>query len=127
MQEGAEGSSVIEAFDLANKWIQQAIEALVVLLLKKGVINQDLNALRSVFCDFGGRAFYGVAAGSGADYVANALEQLIQCPLLHLNQDPYDADQLILHIQAGQDCPWLQSMSWSRLLVAISGFLKRLQ
>lgn len=105
MQEGAEGSSVIEAFDLANKWIQHAIEALVVLLLKKGVINQDLNAIRSVFCDFGGRAFYGVAAGSGADYVAKALEQLIQCPLLHLNQDPYDADQLILHIQAGQDLP----------------------
>lgn len=105
MQEGPEGSSVIEAFDLANKWIQQAIEALVVLLLKKGVINQDLNALRSVFCDFGGRAFYGVAASSGADYVAKALEQLIQCPLLHLNQDPYDADQLILHIQAGQDLP----------------------
>ncbi|MGB0419254.1 MAG: cell division protein FtsZ [Opitutales bacterium] len=105
MQEGAEGSSVIEAFDLANEWIQQAIEALVVLLLKKGVINQDLNALRSVFCDFGGRAFYGVAAGSGADYVAKALEQLTQCPLLHLNQDPYDADQLILHIQAGQDLP----------------------
>ena len=105
MQECAEGSSVIEAFDLANKWIQQAIEALVVLLLKKGVINQDLNAIRSVFCDFGGRAFYGVAAGSGSDYVANGLEQLIQCPLLHLNKDPYGADQLILHIQAGQDLP----------------------
>ena len=45
LQEGAEGSSVIEAFDLANKWIQQAIEALIILLLKNGVINQDLNAL----------------------------------------------------------------------------------
>ena len=25
--------------------------------------------------------------------------------LLHLNKDPYGADQLILHIQAGQDLP----------------------
>lgn len=105
MQEGAEGSSVIEAFALANKWIQQAIEALVVLLLKKGVINQDLNALKAVFSELGGRAYYGVAEGSGSDYLPNALEQLMHCPLLHLNQDPYDADQLILHIQAGQDLP----------------------
>jgi cell division protein FtsZ len=105
MQEGVEGGSVIEAFELANKWIQQAIEALVVLLLKKGVINQDLNALKAVFSDFGGRAFYGVAAGAGTDYVANALDQLIQCPLLHLNQDPYEADQLIVNIQASHDLP----------------------
>ena len=66
-------------FDLANKWIQQAIEALVVLLLKKGVINQDLNAIRSVFCDLVG-VFLWRSRGFKADYVANGLEQLIQCP-----------------------------------------------
>ena len=58
-----------------------------------------------MFSYHGGRAFYGVATGSGSDYVAKALDQLIHCPLLHLNQYPHEADQLILHIQAGQDLP----------------------
>lgn len=105
MQEGVEGSSVVEAFALANQWIQQAIESLVGLLLKQGVINQDLNALKAVFSQYGGRAFYGVASGAGSDYVAKALEELIQCPLLHLNHDPHAAEQLILHLHAGQDLP----------------------
>ena len=103
MQEGAEGNSVIEAFALANQWTQQAIESLVVLLLKNGVINQDLNALKAVFSQCGGRGFYGVGSATGADYVQKALAQLIQCPLLHLNQDPHGSDNVILHISAGHD------------------------
>lgn len=118
MQEGAEGSSVIEAFALANQWTQQAIESLVVLLLKNGVINQDLNALKAVFSQCGGRGFYGVGSATGADYVQKALVQLIQCPLLHLNQDPHDSDSLIIHISAGQD---LALVAVNELVASIRG------
>jgi cell division protein FtsZ len=118
MQEGAEGSSVIEAFALANQWTQQAIESLVVLLLKNGIINQDLNALKAVFCQCGGRGFYGVGSAAGPDYVQKALAQLIQCPLLHLNQDPHDSDNLIVHISAGQD---LALAAVNELVAAIRG------
>lgn len=118
MQEGAEGSSVIEAFALANQWTQQAIESLVVLLLKNGIINQDLNALKAVFSQCGGRGFYGVGYAAGPDYVQKALAQLIQCPLLHLNQDPHDSDNLIVHISAGQD---LALAAVNELVAAIRG------
>ena len=118
MQEGAEGSSVIEAFALANQWTQQAIESLVVLLLKNGIINQDLNALKAVFSQCGGRGFYGIGSAAGPDYVQKALAQLIQCPLLHLNQDPHDSDNLIVHISASQD---LALAAVNELVAAIRG------
>jgi cell division protein FtsZ len=103
LQEGDEDLSVLNAFAVADRWIGRGIHSLCAVLLKTGLINQDLNSLRSVFRDRGGKAVFGTGIGNGGDYVKDALADLFICPLLHLGDRPGQLDRILVNVIGGAD------------------------
>jgi cell division protein FtsZ len=103
LQEGDEDLSALNAFAVADRWIGRGIDSLCAVLLKTGLINQDLNSLRSVFQDRGGKAIFGTGVASGGDYVKDALADLFICPLLHLGDRPGHLDRILVNVIGGSD------------------------
>jgi cell division protein FtsZ len=103
LQEGDEDISVLNAFAVADRWIGRGIYSLCAMLLKTGLINQDLSSLRSVFQDRGGKAIFGTGTANGDDYVKGALADLFMCPLLHLGDRPGQLDRILVNVIGGAD------------------------
>ena len=103
LQEGEEDTSVLNAFAVADRWIGRGVNSLCAMLLKTGLINQDISSIRSVFRDRGGRTIFGTGAASGGDYVSDALEDLFICPLLHMGDRPAQLDRILVNIVGGTD------------------------
>jgi cell division protein FtsZ len=101
IQEGDGDISVVEAFAVADRWIGRGIRSLCSMLLKTGMVNQDLRSLCSVFQERGGRTVFGIGYAEGENYVARALEDLTMCPLLHLGDRPKQLDRLLINITGG--------------------------
>lgn len=103
LQEGEEDTSVLKAFAVADRWIGRGVNSLCAMLLKTGLINQDISSVRSVFNDRGGRTIFGTGSASGEDYVKQALEDLFICPLLHMGDRPKKLDRVLVNIVGGTD------------------------
>lgn len=103
LQEGEEDTSALNAFALADRWIGRGINSLCAMLLKTGLINQDMSSVRSVFSDRGGKTIFGTGIASGGDYVKDALEDLFICPLLHLGDRPGQLDRILVNLIGGTD------------------------
>lgn len=102
MQHMQEDATVLEAFAQANGWIARAIHSLCTMVLRTGMINIDLAALRTAFAS-GGRTLFGLGRGQGADCVEEALNDLLLCPLLNTPEHNHRADKLLLNIVGGKD------------------------
>lgn len=105
LQEGEEDTSVLNAFAITDGWIGRGVSSLCSMLLKTGVINLDLGSLRSVFQAQGGKTIFGTGVASGGDYVKDALDDLILCPLLHLGDRPAQLDRILVNVIGGADLP----------------------
>ncbi|MGB1127836.1 MAG: cell division protein FtsZ [Opitutales bacterium] len=103
LQEGEEDTSVLNAFAVADRWIGRGVNSLCAILLKTGLINQDISSVRSVFNERGGRTIFGTGSASGEDYVNQALEDLFICPLLHMGDRPAQLDRILVNIVGGTD------------------------
>lgn len=103
LQEGEEDASVLNAFSVADKWIGRGVHSLCAMLLKNGLINQDLGSLRSVFQARGGKTIFGTGVASGDDYVQRALDELFICPLLHMGDRPSQLDRILVNVIGGAD------------------------
>ncbi len=103
LQEGEEDSTVLNAFAVADRWIGCGINSICAMLLKTGLINQDISSLRSVFQDRGGRTIFATGFASGEDYVSAALDELLICPLLHMGDRPAQLDRILVNITGGTD------------------------
>lgn len=103
LQESEEDASVLNAFAVADRWIGHGVNSLCAMLLKTGLVNQDISSVRSVFNDRGGRTVFGTGSASGEDYVNQALEDLFICPLLHLGDRPQKLDRILVNIVGGTD------------------------
>jgi len=103
LQEGEEDTTVVNAFAVADKWISRGVNSLCAMLLKTGLINQDLGALRSVFHDYGGKTIFGTGMASGSDYVLQALDDLFMCPLMHQGDRPKQLDRILVNVIGGVD------------------------
>ena len=103
LQEGEEDTSVLNAFAVADRWIGRGVNSLCAMLLKTGLINQDISSMRSVFKERGGRSIFGTGSATGGDYVNDALEELFICPLLHLGDRPAQLDRILVNIIGGTD------------------------
>lgn len=103
LQEGEEDTSVLNAFAVADRWIGRGVNSLCAMLLKTGLINQDISSVRSVFQERGGRSIFGTGSASGGDYVKDALEDLFICPLLHMGDRPAQLDRILVNIVGGTD------------------------
>jgi len=96
-------ATVIEAFNLVNTWIERGISSIIDILHKPGIINLDFSALKNTFENKGGKTLFGLAQASGSDYIKDALNELILCPLLHTPQSSQTADSLLVNIIGGRD------------------------
>lgn len=105
LQEGEEDTSVLNAFAITDRWIGRGVNSLCAMLLKTGVINLDLGSLRSVFSAQGGKTIFGTGTASGGDYVKDALDDLLICPLLHLGDRPAQLDRILVNVIGGADLP----------------------
>jgi cell division protein FtsZ len=103
IQQGREDVNVIDAFAAGNLLIEEAIYSICSLLLKTGLINVDFPHLKSVFTGRGGRTLFATGSGKGDNAVQEALNDLLQCPLLHIQEQSKAADHLLVNIQGGRD------------------------
>ena len=103
LQEGDEDTSVLNAFAIADRWIGRGVNSLCAMLLKTGLINQDLGSLRSVFQSHGGKTIFGTGIATGGDYVKEALDDLFICPLLHMGDRPAQLDRILVNVIGGAD------------------------
>lgn len=103
LQEGEEDTSVLNAFAVADRWIGCGVHSLCAMLLKTGLINQDLGSLRTVFQNPGGKTIFGTGFASGGDYVKDALDDLLLCPLFHMGDRPAQLDRILVNVIGGAD------------------------
>ncbi|MGK0464641.1 MAG: cell division protein FtsZ [Lentimonas sp.] len=103
LQEGEEDTSVLNAFAVADSWVERGIHSLCTLLLQNGLINQDFGSLRSVFQGQGGKTLFGIGSAEGENYVEEALENLFLCPLLHMGDRPTRLDRILVNLIGSPD------------------------
>ena len=75
------------------------------MLFNTGLINVDFSTLQSSLAEPGGKTIFGTGYGKGENLVEQALQDLKNCPLLHLPDSGYikDTDQLIINLTGGPD------------------------
>lgn len=103
LQESEEETSVLNAFVVADRWVERGIHSLCTLLLKNGLINQDFGSLRSVFQGQGGKTFFGIGFAEGENCVQEALDNLFLCPLLHTGHQPDRPDRILVNVIGSPD------------------------
>jgi len=75
------GTSVFEAFRIADDVLRQAVEGISNIITTPGLINRDFSDIRSIMLGMG-HAMMGTATTCGENAVVDAARQAIACPLL---------------------------------------------
>lgn len=117
MQVGAEGQSALDSFALADEWIGRGVKSLWAMLHRTGLINLDYATLRQAFAQKSGKTLFGLGTGAGENAVADVVESLKQCPLLHTPEFSRKADRLLVNIIGG---PELTLASVNDIMAAVS-------
>lgn len=103
LQHLPDDSTVLDAFGQADAWIGRAIRSIAAILFHTGLINLDFATLRRTFTPRGGKTLFGVGQGAGENSVAEALHDLMLCPLLHTPELSRHADRLLINIIGGPE------------------------
>ncbi|HWA88205.1 MAG TPA: cell division protein FtsZ [Opitutus sp.] len=103
LQESAENETVLDSFARADEWMGRGVKSIWAMLFKTGLINLDFAALRQVFQQRGGKTLFGLGEGAGENAVADAVESLKLCPLLHTPEFSRKADRVLVNIIGGTD------------------------
>lgn len=103
LQEEAAQDSVLNAFSKADEWITRGVKSIWAILLKSGLINVNFSTLREVFSIRGGKTLFGFGVGQGPNFIQDALDDLVICPLLHVPDFSKLADNLLVNIVGGTD------------------------
>jgi cell division protein FtsZ len=103
MQEAADNETVLDSFARADEWISRGVKSIWSMMFRTGLINLDFATLRQAFQQRGGKTLFGLGMGTGEDAVAEAIESLKLCPLLHTPEFSRKADRLLVNITGGPD------------------------
>lgn len=105
LQQIDENATLMEAFGIADEWINQGVRSIWSMIFQTGMINVDFATLKQAFNERGGKTLFGTGYAKGEDYVTRALQDLEMCPLLHLPENKYikRPDSLIVNITGGPD------------------------
>ncbi len=103
LQEAEEGETALDSFARADEWIGRGVRSIWSMLYRTGLINLDFATLRQAFTQRGGKTLFGLGAGAGENAVAEAIENLKLCPLLHTPEFSRKADRLLVNITGGTD------------------------
>jgi len=103
LQESADGETALDSFARADEWIGRAVRSIWAMMFRTGLINLDFATLRQAFYQRGGKTLFGLGNGSGENAVADAVESLKMCPLLHTPEFSRKADRILVNIVGGTD------------------------
>ncbi len=103
LQHLPDDATVLDAFGQADAWIGRAIRSISAILFHTGLINLDFATLRRTFSPRGGKTLFGLGHGAGDNCVAEALQDLMLCPLLHTPELSRRADRLLVNIIGGPE------------------------
>ena len=103
LQEGGDNMGVLDAFALADEWIGRGVKSIWAMLFRTGLINLDFATLQQVFQSRGGKTLFSLGRGEGPQAVAQTVESLRICPLLHTSEFSRKADRLLVNIIGGTD------------------------
>jgi len=103
MQEAADNETVLDSFARADEWIGRGVKSIWSMMYRTGLINLDFATLRQAFQQRGGKTLFGLGTGEGENAVAEAIESLKLCPLLHTPEFSRKADRLLVNITGGTD------------------------
>ena len=103
LQECADDTGVLAAFARADEWVGRGVKSIWSMLFRTGLINLDFATLQQVFQSRGGKTLFSLGSGEGPEAVAQAIENLRLCPLLHTTESSRKADRLLVNIIGGTD------------------------
>ncbi len=103
MQDAENETGMLVSFAHGDEWIDRAVRSLWGMLHRPGLINLDFAALREAFTYRGGKTLYGLGFGEGDDAVTSALDEFLDCPLLHTPENARKADRLLVNITGGPE------------------------
>ncbi len=103
LQECGDNTGVLDAFARADAWIGRGVKSIWAILFRTGLINLDFATLQQVFQSRGGKTLFSLGSGEGPDAVAQTIESLRLCPLLHTTEFSRKADRLLVNIIGGTD------------------------
>ena len=103
LQHLPDDATVLDAFGQADAWIGRAIRSISAILFHTGLINLDFSTLRRTFSPRGGKTLFGLGVGAGENCVAEALHDLMLCPLLHTPELSRRADRLLVNVVGGPE------------------------
>ena len=103
LQECGDDTGVLNAFARADEWIGRGVRSIWAMLFRTGLINLDFATLQQAFQSRGGKTLFSLGRGEGPQAVAQAIESLKLCPLLHTTEFSRKADRLLVNIIGGPD------------------------
>ena len=103
LQECGDDTGVLNAFARADEWIGRGVRSIWAMLFRTGLINLDFATLQQAFQSRGGKTLFSLGRGEGPQAVAQAIESLRLCPLLHTTEFSRKADRLLVNIIGGPD------------------------
>lgn len=103
LQEAAEHETALDSFARADEWIGRGVKSIWSMLHRTGLINLDFATLRQAFHTRGGKTLFGLGSGQGENAVADALENLMLCPLLATPEYSRKADRILVNLVGGTD------------------------
>jgi len=118
LQECSDSTGVLAAFAQADAWIGRGVKSIWSMLFRTGLINLDFATLQQVFQSRGGKTLFSLGSGEGPQAVAQAIESIKLCPLLHPTEYSRKADRLLVNIIGGTD---LTLPMVNELMTAITG------
>ncbi len=103
LQEAADNETVLDSFQRADAWIGRGVRSVWSMLFRTGLINLDFAGLRRAFATRGSKTLFSLGEGRGENAVAEVIEDLKSCPLLHTPDFSRKADRLLVNIVGGAD------------------------
>ena len=94
------GTTMIEAFRIADDVLRQGIQGISVLIAVPAMINLDFADVKTVM-ESGGMAHMGIGLGSGENKLVDAAKNAISSPLLETNID--GARAVLINVTGGED------------------------
>jgi cell division protein FtsZ len=92
------GTSMVEAFRVADDVLRQGVQGISDLVTLPGLINLDFADVRTIMCD-AGNALLGIGMGTGERRAVDAAEHAVASPLLETSME--GARSILLSITGG--------------------------
>ena len=99
LQVVSKGTSMVEAFGIADEVLHQGIQGISDLIAVPALINLDFADVKTVM-ESGGRAHMGIGTGKGENRMVEAAKNALSSPLLETNID--GARAVLLNLTGGE-------------------------